>query len=90
MKFPKPRTRGDYCRAALLALVLATVTATAGAADNPFIAGMRAMLNSMGFEENTTPFGDDDPFTNMGDASPFDMGSWSGMGSMPGMGFSPW
>lgn len=90
MKYAKFPALSGTGLGAGLALLMTLFATPAIAADNPFIAGMRAMLNSMGFEEQDSPFSDESPFDGMMDSMPYDSFSWSTMGSMPGMGFSPW
>ena len=86
------RLRGGVMAIVLMIMSLPTAAAGFGSDDdNPIVAGMRAMLNAMGFSgQDRDPFPDEDPFSSMDMGSSFSMSPWSSMGSMPGMGGYPW
>jgi hypothetical protein len=97
MKEPAVSLHAALLRARVMAIALMLMplpTAAAGFGsddDNPIVAGMRAMLNAMGFSgRDEGPFPDDDPFSSMDMGSSFGMSPWSTMGSMPGLGGNPW
>ena len=57
-----------------------------GSRQNPFIAGMEAMLDAMGYQsKSASPFPDDDPFSAMPSMDSIGGSPWSGFSSFPGM-----
>ena len=96
-KEPAVSLHAAVLRAGVMAIVVMLISLPTAAADfgsdddNPIVAGMRAMLNAMGFSgRDKGPFPDDDPFGSMDMGSSFGMSPWSTMGSMPGLGGNPW